>query len=79
MPIEMDITRLRERIVEVISRIDELQEVIVMDGGVPWVRIGAVKPSQARVAGLHAGASQVGPDFDDPLPDDFWAGRPSNP
>ena len=28
-----------------------------------------------RRAGLHAGAWQVAPDFDAPLPDEFWLGR----
>jgi hypothetical protein len=27
-----------------------------------------------RVPGLHAGAAWISEDFDDPLPDDFWAG-----
>ena len=29
----------------------------------------------ALVPGLHAGAIQTAPDFDAPLPDDFWMGR----
>lgn len=31
--------------------------------------------SAVRRAGLHAGAWQVAPDFDAPLPDEFWLGR----
>lgn len=27
-----------------------------------------------RAAGLHPGAIQPAPDFDDPLPDEFWTG-----
>jgi hypothetical protein len=29
-----------------------------------------------RTPGLHAGAIQAAEDFDAPLPDEFWAGRP---
>jgi hypothetical protein len=29
-----------------------------------------------RNLGLHSGAVVVAPDFDAPLPDDFWAGQP---
>jgi len=32
-------------------------------------------PSPQRLAGLHPGAIQPAPDFDRPLPDDFWAGE----
>lgn len=28
-----------------------------------------------RIAGLHAGAWTVAPDFDAPLPDEFWLGK----
>ena len=29
----------------------------------------------SRVLGLHSGAWEVSPDFDAPLPDEFWMGR----
>ena len=32
-------------------------------------------PQGPRVAGLHAGAWEVAPDFDAPLPDEFWLGK----
>lgn len=38
-------------------------------------RKGAGASSSLRRAGLHAGAWQVVPDFDVPLPDEFWLGR----
>ena len=38
-------------------------------------RKGAGTFSSVRRAGLHAGAWQVAPDFDAPLPDEFWLGR----
>ena len=28
-----------------------------------------------RIAGLHGGAWEVGPDFDAPLPEEFWLGH----
>lgn len=28
-----------------------------------------------RIAGLHAGTWEVEPDFDAPLPDEFWLGK----
>ena len=32
-------------------------------------------PQGPRIAGLHAGAWEVAPDFDAPLPDEFWLGK----
>ena len=32
-------------------------------------------PQGERVAGLHPGAIVMSPDFDDPLPDEFWLGK----
>ena len=32
-------------------------------------------PARVRVAGLHRGAWEVAPDFDEPLPDEFWLGK----
>lgn len=33
------------------------------------------EPPTERIAGLHAGAWELAPDFDDPLPDEFWLGK----
>ncbi len=35
------------------------------------------KALKVRVLGLHRGAMQMSPDFDDPLPDSFWLGDES--
>ena len=32
-----------------------------------------------RVVGLHPGSMEMAPDFDDPLPDEFWFGQPIFP
>ncbi len=32
---------------------------------------------EPRVANLHPGAMIMAPDFDDPLPDEFWFGKES--
>jgi hypothetical protein len=35
---------------------------------------GSAVPAE-RIAGLHAGAWEVAPDFDAPLSEEFWLGR----
>jgi antitoxin (DNA-binding transcriptional repressor) of toxin-antitoxin stability system len=61
---------------EVVSLAARGVEVIVMDGNTPRARLIPFSAQQARVPGLHAGAFTVAPDFDAPLPDDFWLGTP---
>ena len=34
-----------------------------------------IESAKQRIAGMHAGAWELAPDFDDPLPDEFWLGR----
>ncbi len=33
-----------------------------------------IEAPKERIAELHPGAMQMAPDFDDPLPDEFWLG-----
>lgn len=32
-------------------------------------------PPKQRILGMHPGAIETTPDFDDPLPDEFWLGK----
>ena len=54
-------------------------EIIIAQGNVPVARLTAITApssrSQPRVAGLHQGAAWISEDFDQPLPDEFWAGN----
>jgi len=40
------------------------------------LRAAQEESPRPRKAGLHAGTLRAAPDFDEPLPDDFWAGSP---
>lgn len=51
-------------------------EVIMTDANTQLARIvPSLPPRKERIAGLHAGAIWTSDDFDDPLPDEFWAGN----
>jgi antitoxin (DNA-binding transcriptional repressor) of toxin-antitoxin stability system len=65
------------------GRLDEIRgqlslgcEVVLTDNGNPIGRIVPTPPPPKgpRVLGMHPGAFQPAPDFDDPLPDEFWLG-----
>ncbi len=76
MPTTIDIGDLPARLDEALAIVAAGEEVVLLDGPTPRARlVPNVRPGQ-RAAGLHAGAIQPAPDFDAPLPDDFWAGRP---
>lgn len=58
---------------EVLSQVAAGVEWILTDGTAPVARL---VPITTRVAGLHAGTIWTSPDFDEPLPDELWAGNP---
>jgi antitoxin (DNA-binding transcriptional repressor) of toxin-antitoxin stability system len=51
-------------------------EVILVEGDKPLARLVPVPSNRSRIAGLHAGSMQASDDFDSPLPDTFWTGKP---
>lgn len=67
---QIDAKEAQERLQELLSQIALGVEWILTDGMTPVARLG---PVPSRVAGLHTGAIWTSPDFDEPLPDEFWA------
>ena len=51
-------------------------EVIVTEGNIPRARLVPLSPGRSRIAGLHRGAIKAAKDFDAPLPEEFWVGKP---
>jgi antitoxin (DNA-binding transcriptional repressor) of toxin-antitoxin stability system len=76
VPETIDIRELPARLDELLALAAAGREVILADGPEPRARLLPMRPVVGRVPGLHAGAVQPSADFDAPLPDDFWAGRP---
>ncbi len=74
MSTAIDIRELPARLEEALALASAGSEVILLDGAIPRARLVAYSAAPSRIAGLHPGAIQPSPDFDAPLPDDFWAG-----
>ncbi|MCS6804854.1 MAG: toxin-antitoxin (TA) system antitoxin [Acidobacteriota bacterium] len=68
----IDVKEAQARFQELLAQMASGVEWILTDGMTPVARLA---PISARVAGLHAGAVWISPDFDEPLPDEFWPGN----
>lgn len=73
---KIEIRELSQRFAEIIAQAGSGGEVIVTEGGTPKAVLRPLSPPKPRRAGLHSGAIQTAPDFDAPLPDEFWVGQP---
>lgn len=67
----IDVKEAQARLRELLAQTTAGVEWILTDGTTPVARL---VPVSARVAGLHEGAIRTSPDFDAPLPDEFWTG-----
>ena len=69
----IDVNDLPARYAEAVARAEQGDEVIVTADGPPPARLVPVPtPLRPRILGLHPGSMIAAPDFDDPLPDEFW-------
>ena len=52
-------------------------DVVLTEGKSPVARVVAISPkvNTERILGLHTGKMWISPDFDNPLPDEFWLGE----
>ena len=61
---------------EILSLVGTGIEVIITEGDIPVARLLPIESASAsRIAGLHKGAMWTREDFDEPLPEAFWAGE----
>lgn len=74
----VDVNDLTTRLAEFRALIGAGTEVVLTDDGRPFAKVvptpanGSARP--ARVFDMHPGAFDPAPDFDAPLPDEFWLG-----
>lgn len=77
MTTTIDIRELPDRFAELVAQAGTGMHVIVTESGTPKAVLAPLPPvPKQRIPGLHAGAIQIAPDFDAPLPDEFWTGQP---
>jgi len=69
MRIDIDIQDLPRRFDETLKLMASGDEIYLIANGSVCAKLAPLPP---RTLNLHPGAFQLAPDFDDPLPDEFW-------
>lgn len=73
----VEIHEAQQHLAELVAQVATGIEIILLDGQTPRARIVPITPHVVRrVPGLHTGSITMSPDFDQPLPDELWAGIP---
>jgi antitoxin (DNA-binding transcriptional repressor) of toxin-antitoxin stability system len=73
----IEIHEAQQQLAELVAQAATGTEIILLDGQTPRARLVPITPQAVqRIPGLHAGSITMAPDFDQPLPDDFWIGTP---
>ena len=71
----IEVYEAQSQLKEILSLVGTGIEVIITEGDTPVARLLPIESvSVARIAGLHKGAMWTREDFDEPLPEAFWAG-----
>ena len=83
--VEVTIEDAQVRFTELLTRVQNGEEIVIAREGKPVARLSAIVQSgdgnghaenfPPRIAGLGRGEIKVSDDFDDPLPDSFWLGE----
>ena len=72
----VDVREAQSRFTELVSSVSSGTEVILTQNNLPIARLTPVNvAAMKRVAGLHHGTIWISPDFNDPLPENFWTGE----
>jgi antitoxin (DNA-binding transcriptional repressor) of toxin-antitoxin stability system len=73
----VEIHEAQHHLAELVAQAATGTDIILLDGQTPRARLVPIPPPVVqRVPGLHAGSITISPDFDQPLPDEFWMGTP---
>ncbi|MEQ9482127.1 type II toxin-antitoxin system Phd/YefM family antitoxin [Coleofasciculus sp. F4-SAH-05] len=80
----LDIQKLQITVLELISLIQDDQEIVITKGNTPIARLTLLNSAEPNIwesektpqPGLNLGAMVMSDDFEQPLPDEFWLQNP---
>jgi prevent-host-death family protein len=71
----VDVQEAQRQLADLVAEVAAGTEIILTEDHQPRARLVPITPpTQRRIPGLHPGSMIASPDFDAPLPDDFWSG-----
>ncbi len=79
-----DLTQLPISLIELLSLIQDHQEIVITNDNIPVARLTRLNPinqmswqsEKTPTPGLNIGAMVMSDDFDESLPDEFWLQNP---
>lgn len=72
----VDVHEVQSNLEKLLSLVRQGNEIILTQDSTPLARLVPIETSSSpRKAGLHRGAICASEDFDEPLPEEFWAGN----
>ncbi len=72
--VTIDVRDLPARFEELVTLAASGTEVIVQNGPTTAKLVAPALAPRKVILGMHPGSMTMAPDFNDPLPDDFWGG-----
>ncbi len=70
----VDIDKSGDQLAELVNEVENGTHVILRRGNRPVAEIVPIS-TKNRIAGIHKGLVQISDDFDEGLPEEFWAGK----
>jgi antitoxin (DNA-binding transcriptional repressor) of toxin-antitoxin stability system len=72
----IDVREAQTRLPELVSSVASGAEIILTRNDWPIARLSPLSVvAMNRIAGLHSESMWVSPDFNDPLPENYWTGE----
>ena len=73
--VTVDVRELPSKLSELVDLVRAGTEVVLEEANAPIAKlVPCEKPRRKVILGMHPGAMIMAPDFNDPLPDEFWGG-----
>lgn len=70
----INIDNIEKQLSDLLAIVSNGDEIVIAQNGKPLARLEPIKKKK-RIAGLNRGMIWTSGDFDEPLPDEFWAGK----
>ena len=69
---QVNVHEAKTHLSRLLERVEAGEEVVIARAGIPVARIVPIDAKRPKVPGRLKGKITVGPDFFDPVPDEFW-------